>query len=126
PFDRARATPLLDQADRTVEMAVRLPLRVEHRRLGGDAHVLGQRRQDLAVPGLLRESERSRGVERHYRLVPSAAHTRSGFSGMSRCLTPSGRSASTTALTIAGVLPIVAASPMPLAPIGLNGVGVTV
>ena len=32
----------------------------------------------------------------------------------------------TTAFTMAGVEPIVAASPMPLAPIGLNGVGVTV
>src|SRR5262249_59221649 len=105
--DGGRAPPLLDQADRTVEMAVRLPLRVEHRRLGGDAHVLGQRRQNLAVPGLLRESERSRGVERHYRLVPSAAHTRSGFSGMSRCLTPTGPSAATPTLTIARELPTV-------------------
>jgi hypothetical protein len=45
---------------------------------------------------------------------------------MSRCRTPNERSASTTAFTIAGVAPIVAASPMPLAPNGLRGVGVTV
>ena len=47
-------------------------------------------------------------------------------SGMSRWRTPNGRSASTTALTTAGVEPMVAASPMPLAPSGLNGDGVTV
>src|SRR5207244_6161701 len=56
----------------------------------------------------------------------TARQMRSGRSGMSRCRTPNGRSASTTALTIAGVEPSVAASPMPLAPIGLWGVGVTV
>ena len=42
------------------------------------------------------------------------------------CRTLNDWSASTTALTTAGVEPIVAASPMPLAPSGLNGVGVTV
>ena len=56
----------------------------------------------------------------------SACQTRSGRSGMSRCRTPNVLSASTTALTIAGVAPMVAASPMPLAPIGLRGDGVTV
>ncbi len=45
---------------------------------------------------------------------------------MSRCRTPKGASASTTALTTAGVEPMVAASPIPLAPSGLKGVGVTV
>src|SRR2546425_1247730 len=55
-----------------------------------------------------------------------ACQMRAGRSGMLRCPTPTRRSASTTALTIAGVEPIVAASPMPLAPIGLWGVGVTV
>src|SRR5581483_9526783 len=55
-----------------------------------------------------------------------ARHTRSGRSGMSMCRTPKGRSASTTAFTTAGVEPIVAASPMPFAPSGLTGVGVTV
>ena len=42
---------------------------------------------------------------------------------MSRCRT---FIASTTAFTTAGVDPIVAASPMPFAPSGLRGVGVTV
>src|SRR5207237_628927 len=111
---------------RAVEMPVRRPLGIEHRGLGGDLHVLGERGQDLAVPGLLHERQRTRGVERGHFLLCRAPHTRSGLSGMSRCLTPDGLSASTTALTMAGVLPIVAASPMPLAPIGLKGVGVTV
>src|SRR6185295_12092554 len=55
-----------------------------------------------------------------------ARHTRSGRSGMSRWRTPKGFNASTTALTSAGVEPMVAASPMPLAPSGLNGEVVTV
>ena len=42
------------------------------------------------------------------------------------CLTPRCLSASTTAFCTAGVEPIVADSPMPLAPIGLTGVGVSV
>ena len=45
---------------------------------------------------------------------------------MSRWRTPNGRNASTTALTTAGVEPMVAASPMPFAPSGLHGDGVTV
>ena len=55
-----------------------------------------------------------------------ARHTRSGVHGMSTCRTPSGRSASTTAFCTAGVEPIVADSPMPLAPNGFIGVGVSV
>src|SRR5205814_8288328 len=55
-----------------------------------------------------------------------ARQTRSGRRGMSRWRTPKGPSASTTALTIAGVDPIVAASPIPFAPSGLKGVVVTV
>src|SRR5438105_2606299 len=43
--------------------------------------------------------------------------------GMSRCLTPSGASASITALTIAGKAPTVPASPAPFAPSGLSLVG---
>ncbi len=42
---------------------------------------------------------------------------------MSRWVTPNGSSASITALATAGVEPIVAASPMPLAPSGLRGRG---
>src|SRR5207237_4316239 len=43
--------------------------------------------------------------------------------GISMCLTPSGASASRTALTIAGNAPTVPASPAPLAPSGLSFVG---
>src|SRR5439155_11738692 len=43
--------------------------------------------------------------------------------GISICVTPSGASASSTALTIAGKAPTVPASPAPLAPIGLSLVG---
>src|SRR5262245_28417717 len=50
----------------------------------------------------------------------------SGRTGVSTCVTPNGESASTTALTTAGVDPIVPASPTPLTPIGLTGDGVTV
>ena len=45
---------------------------------------------------------------------------------MSRWRTPNGFKASTTALTTAGVEPMVAASPMPFAPSGLNGEGATI
>src|SRR5438105_13737562 len=43
--------------------------------------------------------------------------------GISICVTPSGVSASSTALTIAGKAPTVPASPAPLAPKGLSLVG---
>ena len=55
-----------------------------------------------------------------------AAQTRSGRSGIARSRMPSGASASTTALTIAAGAPTEPASPAPLAPSGLTGVGVTV
>jgi len=55
-----------------------------------------------------------------------ASQTWAGVSGMSACLTPYGRSASTTALTTAGGEPTVADSPTPLAPNGWCGDGVTV
>src|SRR5206468_12468547 len=48
------------------------------------------------------------------RASSSASQTRSGVSGMSMYEMPSWRSASMTALTIAGVEAIVPASPMPL------------
>ena len=47
-------------------------------------------------------------------------------SGMSMCRTPRGESASTTELTMAGVEPMVPASPTPLTPSGLTGEGVQV
>src|SRR6267143_1011336 len=54
-------------------------------------------------------------------------HTRSGDSGIvSMWSTPSGRSASMTAFTTAGVAAIVPVSPAPLMPSGLTRVGVTV
>src|SRR5262249_14111360 len=55
-----------------------------------------------------------------------AAQTRSGVTGISRFLTPAWASASTTALTYAAGEPTVADSPMPLAPSGWCGDGVTV
>src|SRR5215475_1668926 len=55
-----------------------------------------------------------------------ARHTRSGVKGMSRWRIPSGASASTTAFAMAGVAPIVPASPTPFTPSGLEGEGVSV
>ncbi len=60
------------------------------------------------------------------RAVAIARTTASGFVGMSRCRTPRCASASTTAFCTAGIAPIVPASPMPFAPNGLRGVGVSV
>ena len=53
-------------------------------------------------------------------------HSFSGRSIMSMCFTPNSLSASTAAQTMLGVEPSVPASPTPLAPSGLTGVGVTV
>ena len=53
-------------------------------------------------------------------------HSFSGRSIMSMCFTPNSLSASTAAETMHGVEPSVPASPTPLAPSGLTGVGVTV
>src|SRR5437773_12395844 len=53
-------------------------------------------------------------------------HTFSGVIGMSRCVTPRCRSASTTALAIAGGAPTVADSPTPFPPNGWCGEGVVV
>src|SRR5690606_9477546 len=52
--------------------------------------------------------------------------TRSGVQGIGTSLTPYGRSASTTALTTAGVEAMVPASPTPLTPSGLEVAGVSV
>ena len=56
----------------------------------------------------------------------SASQRRAEVSGMSRCVMPSGDSASTAALTTAGGMPMHPASPTPLAPSGLSGEGVHV
>src|SRR5262245_55101409 len=55
-----------------------------------------------------------------------ARHTLSRVTGISMCRTPSGESASTTALTNAAGLPTFGLSPTPFAPIGWCGLGVTV
>ena len=55
-----------------------------------------------------------------------AVHTRSGWAGMAMSVMPSGDRASTMALMTVGAEPIVPASPMPLTPSGLVGLGVTV
>src|SRR5262249_14730144 len=52
--------------------------------------------------------------------------TFSDRTGISMCVIPNGESASTMALTTAGVDPIVPASPTPLMPSGFTGEGVTV
>ena len=73
----------------------------------------------------------STAVRGHPRVLPSAlawiaCHTRSPFTGISSWRTPNGASASITALWTAGVEPIVPASPIPLAPRALTGVGVSI
>ena len=50
-----------------------------------------------------------------------AAQIFRGVRGRSTCVTPTGASASITALAMAGVEPMVAASPMPLTPSGVRG-----
>src|SRR5207247_658426 len=94
-------------------------------------------RQDLGVLAVFRQ-QANRFLERPRSLIIKcggnhdrppfeiARQIRSGVSGMSRCRMPSGESASITALAIAGVAPMVPASPTPLIPIELLGDGVTV
>src|SRR5262245_27110660 len=65
-----------------------------------------------------------------HRLAPArawltAAQTRGGVNGMSRCLMSNGASASSTAWTTQGGAAIEPLSPMPLTPIGLVGEGVS-
>src|SRR5206468_10213935 len=55
-----------------------------------------------------------------------ASQIRHGVSGISSSRMPNGRSASITALTTAGVDRVVPPSPMPLTPLGLCEVGVSV
>src|SRR5438128_3096455 len=63
---------------------------------------------------------------RHQALALIIFQTASGLTGISRCLTPKGDNASTIAFTIAGVAPMVPASPTPLTPSGFTGDGVSV
>src|SRR6059036_85290 len=96
---------------------MRVPCQVEHR-----APAVG------AEPGwawLDRVTAQSH-PDRWPRARSIARHTFSGLHGGSISVTPSGLSASTTALTTAGVEPMVALSPTPLTPSGLTGLGVMV
>src|SRR5712691_11744584 len=103
----------------------------------------GQDRDEADADGLLRggrrrgengedgEGEARDDTRAHACLLASRAcwiadHTRGAVSGMSRCVTPSGASASMTALTTADVEPIAPASPQPLTPNGLTGEGVSI
>ncbi len=56
--------PVGDQGHRPVDVAVLRPLGVEHGRLGRDADVLGERGDDVAVPGLL-DQRAGAGVSGH-------------------------------------------------------------
>ena len=64
--------------------------------------------------------------ERPASAASMADQTRSGVHGRSRWRMPRCDSASITAFCTAGVAPMVAASPMPLAPSGFSGDGVSV
>src|ERR1035438_9315900 len=66
-------------------------------------------------------------AELHWLALASliAAQTRAGVVGMSMWRTPRWLTASMTALCMAGVAPIVPASPIPLAPSGLMVAGVS-
>src|SRR5690606_14303382 len=86
-----------------------------HPRRADRAAVLAPGAGDLADPPPPRAGQRR-----------IASHTRDGVSGMSAWRTPNGARASITAFTIAGGDPTVADSPIPLAPSGWCGDGVTV
>ena len=78
-----------------------------------------------------RVSKNAGGSRHGEPLLPAAAslmarQTRSGVQGISRWRTPRWLRASTTAFWTAGIEPIVPDSPMPFAPSGLSGVGVSV
>src|SRR5207302_5627574 len=60
-----------------------------------------------------------------FRAALIAVHTRCGVAGMSMCRTPRCATASMTAFWMAGVAPMVPASPMPLTPSGFTVVGVS-
>ena len=47
---RLCARPRFRQPDHTLDMAVLFPVRIEMRRLGGDAHVFDEARNDIVVP----------------------------------------------------------------------------
>ena len=67
-FDLPAPRPVGDEADGALEVAVLRPVRVEHRRLGGDADVLGQGGHDVVVPGSLDEGACAVAVDGHGRV----------------------------------------------------------
>src|SRR4029453_4928773 len=64
-LDLAGAGPVGDEGDSAVDVAVLRPLRVVHGRLGRDADVVGEGRDDVGVPGPLDEGARAFGVDGH-------------------------------------------------------------
>jgi hypothetical protein len=68
-FDRTRAAPLFGRPDHLLQIAVRLPARVEGRRLRRHLHVIDEARDDLVVPDTVGESLQVGQV--HARLAPS-------------------------------------------------------
>ncbi len=85
----------------------------------------GERLVDRGGPGVARARAGSRSGPRASR-CGWCPRCDCGCIGISRWRMPSGDSASTAAFTTAGVAAIVPASPMPFAPSGLTGDGVTV
>src|SRR5207248_10466035 len=87
---------------------------------------------DLLVLGPGQPQRRlSEAIEDRQVAAPLAAswmarHTRSGVQGISMWRTPRWATASTMAFCTAGVEPMVPDSPIPLAPNGFSGVGVSV
>ena len=65
PLDLPAPGPVGDEGHGAVDVAVLRPPGVVHGRLGGDADVLGQGGDDVAVPGSLDEGARAVGVDGH-------------------------------------------------------------
>ena len=98
---------------------------VGNRAVGQQPHEGGVRRGGPQLVAVVAENGFA-DENAHQLLELIARHTRSAVNGMSRWRTPRCDSASTTAFCTAGVEPMVPDSPMPLAPSGLRGVGVSI
>ena len=98
---------------------------VGNRAVGQQSHKRGIRGRGPQVVAVVAEYGFA-DEDAHQLLELIARHTRSAVNGMSRWRTPRCDSASTTAFCTAGVEPMVPDSPMPLAPSGLRGVGVSI
>src|SRR5436309_459690 len=95
-------------------------------------HAISSISQGAGLMSLIRGRQPDRGLKLSLRYDSDQDYDRTDRTacqmrwlvvGISMWLTPSGASASITALTIAGSAPTVPASPAPLAPIGLSLVG---